>query len=391
MKKKFQFGTILIVSTAHLCHDIYAAFLAPLLPLLINKLDISISMAGLLDVVRNIPSLFNPLVGIMADRVSVRYFVIFAPAVTAVTMSLLGAAPTYGIILITLFVAGIGSTLFHVPAPVMVKRVSGERTGTGMSIFMLGGELSRTLGPLIITAAVSIWCLEGSYRLMPFGIAASVILFFKLKDLKVTEDFKKRESNPQVWKTFKTHLPLLMSISGFMLMHTAVKIPLTLLLPAFLVHQGKSLWSASLSLSLLQLAGAAGTFSSGFVADKIGSRTTLLISVIATPILTWLFLTTGSSFTIPLLLAIGFFLFAPNPILLAIVQDTDSSHPSFLNGIYMTLLFGISSIITLLVGRLVDTIGFDITYRVAVFIAAAALPFIFFIPKLQTRDIQLTE
>ena len=146
-----------------------------------------------------------------------------------------------------------------------------------------------------------------------------------------------------------------------------------------------------MSLSLLQLAGAAGTFTSGFVADKIGSRTTLLISVIATPILTWLFLTTGSSFTIPLLLAIGFFLFAPNPILLAIVQDTDSSHPSFLNGIYMTLLFGISSIITLLVGRLVDTIGFDITYRVAVFIAAAALPFIFFIPKLQTRDIQLTE
>lgn len=391
MKKKFQLGTVLIISTAHLCNDIYASFLSPLLPLLINKLGISISMAGLLDVVRNIPSLFNPLVGIMADRVSVRYFVILAPSITAVTMSLLGLSPSYGIILITLFISGIGSTLFHVPAPVMIKRVAADRTGTGMSLFMLGGELSRTLGPLIITAAVSIWGLEGTFRLMPFGLAASAVLFVKVRNLKLHEHVKRDESTLKAWSTFKKHRSLFISISGFILFTSALKLPLTLYLPAYLVHQGKSLWSASFSLSLLQLAGAAGTFSSGFVADKMGMKTTLLISAIATPLLMWLFLSLDSKFTAPLLFALGFFLFAPNPVLLAVVQDTGSDHPSFMNGVYMTIMFGISSLMTLLVGNLVDTVGFDLTYRMAVFISAAALPFIFFIPENRNRAVQLTE
>ncbi len=93
-KKKFQFGSVIIVSFAHLSHDVYSAFLAPILPLLISKLGISLSMAGLLDVVRKLPSLFNPLIGLMADRICVRYFIILAPAVTGISMSLLGMVPS---------------------------------------------------------------------------------------------------------------------------------------------------------------------------------------------------------------------------------------------------------------------------------------------------------
>ena len=154
-KKKFQFGNVLTVSFAHLSHDIYSAFLAPLLPLLISKLGITLSMAGLLDVTRKLPSLFNPFVGLIADRVCVRYFIIITPAITGIAMSLLGIASSYPILLILLFVAGISNTLFHVPSPVMIKHVSAEQVGKGMSYYMLGGELARTLGPLLITAAIS--------------------------------------------------------------------------------------------------------------------------------------------------------------------------------------------------------------------------------------------
>ena len=60
MKKTFQTGKVITVSFGHLVHDTYSAFLAPMLPLLIAKLGISLSMAGLLDVTRKIPSLFTP-------------------------------------------------------------------------------------------------------------------------------------------------------------------------------------------------------------------------------------------------------------------------------------------------------------------------------------------
>ena len=170
MKKNDQFQTsnVLTISIAHLVHDIYSSFLAPILPLLIEKLGISYSLAGLLSVLQRIPSLLNPIIGLIADKVSVRYFLVIAPALTATVMSLLGVTTHYTVLAILLFIMGLSAALFHVPGPVMIKHVSGDRIGKGMSFYMLGGELARTLGPLIILAAVSLWGLEGTYKLIPF-------------------------------------------------------------------------------------------------------------------------------------------------------------------------------------------------------------------------------
>ena len=173
--KRFQFGNVLTISFGHLIHDIYTSFLAPILPLLIEKLSISYALAGFLTFVQRVPSLLNPFVGIIVDRVSVRYFVIVAPTIAAVSMSLLGAAPHYVVLVILLFVTGIGSALFHVPGPVMIKHVSGDRIGKGMSFFMFGGEIARTVGPLTILGAVSLWGLERTYKLIPLGVAASLV------------------------------------------------------------------------------------------------------------------------------------------------------------------------------------------------------------------------
>ena len=237
-KKKFQFGNVLIVSFAHLSHDIYSSFLAPLLPLLILKLGISLSMAGFLDIVRKLPSLFNPLIGLMADRISVRYFIILTPAITGIAMSLLGTAPSYPILLILLFVAGISNTLFHVPSPVMIKHVSADQVGKGMSYYMLGGELARTLGPLLITAAISWWGLEGSWRVMPLGIIASIILYLKLRNISINKDFQKKKKETGAKETFKKLIPFFMIIFGITIFRTAMKLALTLYLPTFLTQKG---------------------------------------------------------------------------------------------------------------------------------------------------------
>ncbi len=156
----FQTGKILTLSIAHFIHDVYSSFLAPLLPLLIEKLSMSLTQAGFLSTVMQIPALLNPYIGVLADRISVRYFVILAPAMTAVPMSLIGMAAGYGVLLILLFITGISVAVFHVPSPVMVADLSAARKGRGMSFFMTGGELARTVGPLVAVAAVSLFGLE---------------------------------------------------------------------------------------------------------------------------------------------------------------------------------------------------------------------------------------
>jgi len=381
-KSGFQSGNVIIISFSHLLHDIYSSFLAPILPLLIEKLGISLTAAGLLGIIQRIPSLFNPFVGILAENMKVRYFVIFAPALTTISMSFIGLAPGYIILAILLFVAGFSSTLYHVPSPVMIKHISGDKLGKGMSYFMMGGELARTLGPLIIVAAVTHWGLEGTYKLIPFGIFASIILFFRLKKIDLREDFKKSKEKPEYFKTFKKFLPTF-AILGFMIFFRgAMKSALTLYLAVYLTEiKGNTLWFAATALSVLQLAGVLGTFSSGTISDRIGRRTTMVIITTITPFLMWLFLNAQGVLTFPVLIITGFFLVAPGPVMLAIIQELKTKHLAFVNGIYMTITFGFNSLMLLLVGILSDNFGMETTYIISGFVAALSIPFAFMLPK----------
>ncbi len=382
MKKKFNTIKVITISAGHFFHDLYTAFLAPLLPLLIEKLSLSLSQAGFLEVIRRIPSLFNPLIGIVADKWSIKYFVILTPAITAISMSLLGVAPNYAVLTILLFITGISSAFFHVPAPVVIKKISGKKTGTGMSFYMFGGEIARTLGPVVITAAVSFWSLEGAYRVMPVGIIASLLLFFKLRDidsLNGMEKIKKFERKKRV--ILKKLLPLFSSISGFQLFRTGVKTALTLYLPVYLTGKGESLWFAGISLSVVQLAGAAGTIGIGYFSDKISRRTILIITSILTPVLMWGFIFANSFWIFPILILTGIVLFIPGPVILAVVQDTNTEKPAFVNSIYMTLNFTISSLMVLLIGFMGDNLKLDLTFKIMSFAAFLSIPFVFFLPR----------
>ncbi len=85
--KRFYAGKLLLLSFSHFIHDIYTSFLAPLLPLIIEKLSISLAQAGFLTTIMQIPSLFNPLIGIWVDRKGLaRWLIILAPTMTAVPM-----------------------------------------------------------------------------------------------------------------------------------------------------------------------------------------------------------------------------------------------------------------------------------------------------------------
>lgn len=379
-KKRFQTSNVVIISFSHLLHDVFTSFLAPLLPLLITKLGINLFQSGLLSVIQRIPSLFNPFIGILAEKVKVRYFVIFAPAITTIAMGLIGIAPTYTILAVLLFVSGVSSTLFHVPSPVMIKKLSGTRIGMGMSFYMLGGELARTLGPLIIVAIVEIWGLEGTYRLIPFGLLASVILWYKFRKIAISDDVKSN-IGPNYLSTFKQFVPVFKTLAGITFFRGAMKSALTLYLPIYLTANGAEIWFAGISLAVLQLAGAAGTFYSGTISDKIGRRTTLVIVSIASPILLLLFINSSGITSFLLLIIMGFFLVAPQSVNLAIIHELKTKHLPFVNGVYMMINFFISSVMTMVVGALSDKIGLDRTYTIAAIMAFPAIIFSLMVPK----------
>jgi FSR family fosmidomycin resistance protein-like MFS transporter len=296
-------------------------------------------------------------------------------------MSLLGAAPTYPILLILLFVTGISSSLFHVPSPVAIKRFSGDKSATGMSFYMLGGELARSIGPLLITAAVSYWGLEGSYRVMPLGILASVVLYIKLRDVKEIVNNKTKKADDLASDSIKHLIPIFIIIGGFILTRAGIKSALTLYLPLFLTGKGESLWLAGISLSVFQFAGAAGTLGAGFISDKIGKRNILLISAVLSPIIMFAFLNASPILMFPLLILEGLLLFVQGPVLLSLFQDINTKRPAFTNSIYMTINFVVNASVVFLVGILGDYFGLDLTFELSAYFAILAIPIIYLLPK----------
>jgi len=376
--KKFQKSKVFTISFAHLAHDTYSSFLAPLLPLLIAKLEMSLFMAAFLDIARRIPALFNPFFGLIAEKTGVKYFVILTPAITAISMSLVGLATSYAMLFILLFVAGISAALFHVPSPTMIKESSGNKVGTGMSFFMVGGELARTVGPLVATAGVSLWGLEGIYKLMPLGIIASIILYIKLKDFDTNRPMTKPKEKGDTKKLLKNYFPFFMVLGGFLLFQSGIKSALTLYLPVYLVQQGESLWYAGISLSVLQFSGVVGALVSGNISDKIGRKSALIIASLGTAISVGLFIYFNNIFILGI---VGLFLLSTGPILMATVQDTSSHMPTFMNSMYMSINFGVSSIVVFGVGLLGDNIGLDTTYIICNVAAIGCIPMAFLLTR----------
>lgn len=374
--KKFQLKNVLSISLAHFVHDTYSAFLAPIVPLLKAKLGINNTLISIMFVAQQIPSLLNPFIGVIAENIKIRYLVILAPAVTTICMSLLGIAPYYIIILVLLFVMGLSSAMFHVPTPVLIKKISGDRIGKGMSFYMLGGEAARTIGPLIIVAAVDVWGLEGTFRLIPFGLLASAILYFRLRNIDLSKDLSKNKSLKGIKETFKEHLPFFILIGGIMFFRGFMKTSISNFLPTYLGEKGGSLWLGGTSLSIFEFAGAIGAYLAGTLSDKIGRLKMLTIIILVSPVLMLWFIFSEGAMMFPVLLLLGFFIISSTPVLLALVMDIDSEHQVFLSGVFMFISFISTSVTSLFIGILSDYIGLIDTYKISSLLAFLAIPFV---------------
>lgn len=371
----FQTGNVTLISVAHFLHDAYSTYLPPLLPLLIEKFGISLFLSGLLGMIQRLPNLLNPFIGILAERVKVRYFVIFAPAVTTIAMSLIGVAPAYIIVAVLLFVSGLSSALFHVPAPVMIGKLSGARKGKGMSFFMAAGELASAAGPLILVAVVEIWGLAGTLRLIPFGLAASLVLWWRLRKISIRQEVYSSALKIDYLAVFRQFRPVFLTLGGIIFFNGTLRATLILFIPVYLVQAGEPLWFAGVSLAVLQVSGALGTFIFGSLSDTIGRRTALLILTIAAPLLMLLFLNSNGLILIMSIVLLGIVLMPPQSIMLATVQEFDTKHLAFVNSIYMTMSFFVSAVMAMLAGAVADNLGLANTFAIFSVLSLVAIFF----------------
>lgn len=378
-----QRGT-LTVSGAHFAHDLYSSFLGPLIPAVQEKLGVSLFVASLMIPAQQMPSIIQPFVGAWADRSSKRLFVVLAPAVAALSVSAVGLAPHVALILLFLIASGLASAAFHAPSIALVGEYGGTQTGKAMSFFMFGGEASRAIGPLIITAAISWFTLEGSFVVAVFGLAASVILYFTVDTTKSdTEAADRRKQNIAIRPLLRARVRWLTGLFGFNLMISTFNAPFSFFLVKYLLVEGRSEWFAGLSLSLFFAAGGFGGLFWGPLSDRIGRRKVLYLSLGVSPAIVWgyLLLEHISGLGLAVLVLAGVFSMASRPIMLAMAQEILPESRAQMSGLMLAFGFVTMSLITMAFGAISDQVGVETAIWYIPVFGILSLPFISLMPR----------
>jgi FSR family fosmidomycin resistance protein-like MFS transporter len=370
----FQTGRVMLVAFSHFVHDVYTSFLSPLLPLIIEKLSLTLGQAGLLSTVMQVPALLNPVIGLFADnRGLARWLVILAPTLTAVSMSLILNAHTYSLLLVLVFLAGISVALFHVPSPVLVAGYSGLKKGRGMSLYMTGGEAARMVGPMFAVAAVSFLGQDRFYLVMGLAVLISVLLYFALEKETEKTGMKRKGSIKSAYDEIKH---VLVPITGVLAARSFMHAVMGTFLTVFVERQTGSLWYGGAALALYEAFGVAGILCAGTLSDRIGRQRVLFWVLLVAPAAILTFVFTEGFIKIAMVGVAGFTVLSTTPVMLALVQENAKMNPSAANGLFMMASFFVRSVAVFLAGVIGDLAGLDNMFIVSAVIGFFAIPFL---------------
>jgi len=374
---KFQTLKTLVVSSAHVVHDTYAGFIAPLLPYLIERMALLKVEAGMFLFLYQGASVLQPVIGHLGDRTNLRKYALVMPALTGICLSLLGVVPTYYFGLLLCLIAGLSSASMHSILPALVARLSGKQVGRGMSLWMVGGEIGIMLGPILIASVISLFSIKATPWLMIPGIAVSITLSILLKNMP----HHNVNAGQQTKIPMKEMLAIMLPLAGVMLMRSPLRTASEIYLPVYLIEEGINKFLASASISLLLGFGIFGTILGGFLKDKFGYKKVMTMSVFVASLSMVFFSKTTGVLQIINLAILGTTSMMILPAGLALVQEKFPNNRSLANGFYLAIVFALNAVAGVVTGFMYDKIGGNTTFLVSGLVSFLGIPFIFLLPK----------
>ncbi len=383
----FPYLPVLLVALGHFAHDVFTAFYGVLLPILAPALGLNRTTAGLVTFARHLPALLNPVLGYAADRISVRWFVILAPGLTATGMTWLGWVPNASTLALLLFLVGVSTAMFHAPAPALVAQISHPYTGRGMSFFMAAGELGRAIGPVLAVWAVTVLTLERLPTLALLGWLATGILAWRLAGVEARAQ---RNHNQVVasggfvlrW-LLRLGLPLALLILG----RAFIVGGLGTYLAWYLTDQGYTLVQAGRWVAVYEFTGMVGALLSGTMSDFLGRRRTVALTTALAALFTAAFVLSPTPWKPVWLPLLGLSALSIQPVMLALIQDLAPNHRAAANGIYLAMSFLLRPVGVTSLGYMADFWGqWELAFLTGATLALLSLPLLHFLHLTPTKQ-----
>jgi len=375
-------GKVLLLSTGHLITDIYPGFLAPIVPLLMAKLDFSISEAAtLMSTLIIATSLFQPLFGYLSDIIKRIVFIVIGPVIAAFFMSSINLPNSYHLLLLFVFLSGLGVASFHPQAAALSNLKSGTRKGSGMSIFVFGGSIGIGIGSLLISAIVLIGGLRAvHYAIIP-GVVISALLYKSLCKERVVKMSQKNNNY-----SIRTASFILIVLFLLVVVRAIIILGLSAFIPIYLAQRGEAVVYGGITLFLMHSFGAVGGLVGGHLSEKIGEKMVIILSFIVPLPAFFLYLMSSGLFSFILISLGAFFLYSSIPVVIFLGQSTFPNKISTISSMIMGLGWGVAGLTIIGFGTAAEIIGVRDTLFYLVYTSVLGFLLTLFLLKLKLNS-----
>jgi FSR family fosmidomycin resistance protein-like MFS transporter len=371
MRDDLDRRAIATLSAGHGGVDFASGAIPALIPFLVAEFDLDYVAAGaLMLAVTASSSLVQPLFGVLSDRRGALWLLPGGLALAAVGTALVALSPVYATALAFTFAAGIGIAAYHPEGAKFAAYASTSRRASGMSLFNVGGNLGYALGPIIVTPLVLWLGLRGGAIAAIPALVVSIALVRALPGLARLRPAEGRVAAA----AGETRAGAMAILSGVIALRSVAWFALLAFVPLWVVSQGGSEGEGNRELSLMLVAGVAGTLLLGPIADRVGLRRTLLVTQAALPPLILVFLELGGAVGTLALMGVGFCVVGTFGITIVLSQMYLPNRTGMASGLAVGLAMGIGGVAAVALGGLADS--FDLQTALVAAAAAPALGFV---------------
>jgi len=340
-----------MVSLGHTGVHFYSMAFTIILALIKDEFGLSFTQAGIiLSVITAVSFIVNIPSGALADVLGKKRLQMgIALLAPAMGFFIVGFAPTYGFVLLTIGLVGFGGSLWHPPAMSTLSDRFPGRRGFALSWHEFGANMGDFLGPAItgIALAVMLWRQVLNAYIIP-GLVLAILVWL------IVPDIKSVHKRVMLFAEYRKALgslftnPRLLQVSALSSLRTMSQQSLTFILPLYLfstLNLGSAL--TGIYTSMLTLPAMIAGPIMGTLSDRLGRKPVLLLGLGAAALLSSLlsvfspsisvsaFSSSGLEGTLLAIVAafgggdlflvslimLGLFLFSMRPIIFAYAMD----------------------------------------------------------------------
>ena len=173
------FSVLVIISLSHFLNDMIQSVVPSIYPMLKEQFKFSFAQIGMITFAFQMASsILQPLTGIHADKHPRPFSLAVGMCFTLAGILLISISGTYGLILISVSIIGLGSSVFHPEASRVTQLASGGKKSLAQSIFQVGGNSGAAIGPLLAACIVIPF---GQRAISIFSLAAIAAILLLMK------------------------------------------------------------------------------------------------------------------------------------------------------------------------------------------------------------------